>query len=281
MKIYTYELKGRRTSIIAALVLLVTAVFLLHPLRVLCAGYYYSSAMKMLDGSEEWGIRVKDLTVESVEDYLSSAALLESATWYQPSNPLHHYVVGDIYLRLYKWLSLLESLDAEPNSLKLTTEDAFRHATVSLTRAIMLEPTNPDYHLALGMLNFAPSGDYILAEKELQMAVEVAPLNAPIRYKVTMEYLLAGRNGYALEHARALAEMSGEYKVPLHIRGTEREELHPFLSHRAMLKSYLFAAFEAAWRASGDPEVVRGIAPGNPYSEEALALFFEWRGIDG
>ena len=259
--------------------LFVTAVLLLHPLRVLFAGFYYSSAMRALDESEDWGIRIKELTVESVQDYLHSVALLESASEYQPSNPLYHYSSGDLYLRLYKWLSLLESLGVELNSVELTIEDAFRHANVALTRAITLEPTNPDYHLTLARLEMEPLGDSVLAEKELQRAVEVSPLSAPIRYKVVMEHLLAGNNGFALEHARALATMSGKYTVPSHIRGTQREESYPFMSHRSMFKSYLFAAFEAAWRASGDPEVVMGIAPENPYANEALALFFEWRGI--
>ncbi len=48
---------------------------------------------------------------------------------------------------------------------------------------------------------------------------------------------------------------------------------------RRFYKSYLFAAFEIAWRVSKDKDVIRGIAPDNVYAEEVVALFFDWRGI--
>jgi len=43
--------------------------------------------------------------------------------------------------------------------------------------------------------------------------------------------------------------------------------------------SYIFNALEIAWRASGDPEVVKGIAPDNPDARAAVELFLEWKGF--
>jgi tetratricopeptide (TPR) repeat protein len=167
----------------------------------------------------------------------------------------------------------MQSLKAGVPASALSGRDAADRAFFHLRQAIKLEPTNPDYHLALGRLYDTGRGDPNLAAGELRKAVDAFPVNAPLRYSVAMQYLLTGRNGDALEQARRLARLDDSYilrKSEYHTDMIERQT-PGYLSMLA--GSYLYSALEIAWRVSRDPEVVKGIAPDNPDADRVVQLF--------
>lgn len=141
------------------------------------------------------------------------------------------------------------------------------------------EPTNPDYHLALGRLYDSDRGDPNLAAGELRRAVNAYPVNAPLRYSVAMQHLLSGRKGDALEQARLLAKIDDSYIIrkPEHKTDMIERQTPGYLSMLA--GSYLYSALEIAWRVSKDPEVVKGIAPDNTDAARVVQLFLASRRI--
>ncbi len=88
--------------------------------------------------------------------------------------------------------------------------DGYRSAIEYLSKAISLEPTNPDYHLALGQL-YDAVGDEGLAEMEFQRAITAFPVNAPLRYTLASYYFRAGKKEQALEQTRILEHLDESY----------------------------------------------------------------------
>ena len=176
----------------------------------------------------------------------------------------------------------MESLNAALPSGAISKKEAFDNAMTNIQKAVLLEPTNPDYHLLLGQLYDTVFGDAARADGELQKALEAYPVNAPLRYSVATHCFLMGRKGEALEQARLLAKIDDSYSIPdddpvrKNLIIGKRDEVYLSM----LYNSYLFRALEIAWRVSGDPEVVKGIAPDTPDAKEVVQAFMEWKGIE-
>ena len=161
------------------------------------------------------------------------------------------------------------------------SEFSFNLAERYLQAAIRLEPTNPDYHLALADLFEVYRHDPPRADVELKRAVAAFPFNGAVRYAVAMHYLLAGRTDDALAQARQLAQMDDSYILNDSPRKIETLERMPEWYMEQLKRSYLFSALEIAWRITRDPLVVKSMVP--DYSPEALLVlvaFLDSKGID-
>jgi tetratricopeptide (TPR) repeat protein len=165
-------------------------------------------------------------------------------------------------------------MPASALSKKGTSEKALFH----LKKAISLEPTNPDYHLALGKL-YDAGGEPDQAEKELKKAAAAYPVNAPLRYSLAMHYLLTGRKGDALKQARILAKIDDGYILRKSLQKSYVMERQSPGYLSLLSNSYLYSALEIAWRVSRDTQVIRGIAPDTPEASQVVQLFMEKRNI--
>jgi tetratricopeptide (TPR) repeat protein len=265
--------------LIAAIVLL-ALILLSFPVRDLAAGYFYSRVAAILDDEATEGRDVMPISEKSMPAYLAAIASLKTAAAIAPTHALYQGAIAELYTRLGKWSETMQSLKARLPDGAPTALDAADKALSHLKRAAMLEPTNPDYHLALGRLYDTGRGDPALAAAELRKAVAAYPVNAPLRYSVAMQHLLSGRKGDALEQARALAKIDDSYilrKPELNTDMIERQTP----GYLAMLSgSYLYSALEIAWRVSKDPEVVKGIAPDNPDAARVVQLFLAARRVE-
>jgi tetratricopeptide (TPR) repeat protein len=265
--------------LIAAIVLL-ALILLSFPVRDLAAGYFYSRVAAILDDESTEGRDVMPISEKSMPAYLKAIASLQTAAAIAPTHALYQGALAELYTRLGKWSETMQSLKARLPEGAPTGRDAAEKALVHLKRAVTLEPTNPDYHLALGRLYDTDRGNPDLAAGELRKAVAAYPVNAPLRYSVAMQHLLSGRKGDALEQARALAKVDDSYilsKPELKTDMIERQT-PGYLSMLA--GSYLYSALEIAWRVSKDPEVVKGIAPDNPDAARVVQLFLAARRIE-
>lgn len=264
--------------LIAALVLLVL-IMLSFPVRDLAAGYFYSRVAAILDDEATEGRDVLPISEKAMPAYLEAIASLHAAAAIAPSRALYQGAIADLYTRLGSWAETMQSLKAGLPASAPTGRDAADKALFHLRRAVALEPTNPDYHLALGRLYDSDRGDPNLAAGELRRAVNAYPVNAPLRYSVAMQHLLSGRKGDALEHARLLAKLDDSYilRKPEHKTDMIERQMPGYLSMLA--GSYLYSALEIAWRVSKDPEVVKGIAPDNTDAARVVQLFLTSRRI--
>jgi tetratricopeptide (TPR) repeat protein len=236
-----------------ALCILFTAFLLSFPVRAFIADYYYNRVSAILDNKSTEYLDVKEISAGTMPDYLAAIKSLEKSATLHPTMSIYYKALSDIYARLGIWADTMEAMNEALPVHTLSSKVAFVYATSYLKTAISLEPTNPDYHLALGQLYDTIGADSSVAEKELTRAINAYPVNAPLRYAVASHYLLTGRTGDALEHTGVLARIDD---------------------------SYIFSALEIAWRVSGDPEVVKGIAPDNPDARAAVELFLEWKGME-
>src|SRR3990170_3112355 len=248
-----YPMRFALCSLRYALCILFTAFLLSFPIKALIADYYYNRVSVILDNKSTDYLDVKEISAGTMPDYLAAIKSLEKSTTLHPTMSIYYKALSDIYARLGIWADTMEAMNAALPANAISSKTAYEHAANYLKTAIALEPTNPDYHLALGHLYDTINANSSLAEKELTRAINAYPVNAPLRYAVASHHLLIGRKGDALEHAGVLARIDN---------------------------SYLFNALEIAWRASGDPEVVKGIAPDNPDARAAVELFLEWKGLE-
>ncbi|MBI5204614.1 MAG: tetratricopeptide repeat protein [Nitrospirae bacterium] len=245
-------------------IFLVIGIFLSFPARALMADYYYNRVSRILDDRSTEHRDFKAISGDTMASYNDAIKSLNKAAAIVPSRPVYYKALSDIYAKLGRWAENMDAVNAPLPADAPSSQEAFRTAIKHLNKAISLEPTNPDYHLALGRLYDATAGDRPYSDNEFQRALKAYPVNAPLRSAVAKHYLLTGKNGDALEQARILARIDESYRA----------------SAPARLASYLFGAFEIAWRVSGDTEVVKGMAPDNPDAKEVLRLFLEWKGIE-
>ncbi|MBI3756321.1 MAG: hypothetical protein HY265_09190 [Deltaproteobacteria bacterium] len=235
----------------------------------------------ILDDESTEYLDVKTISGDTIPSYMEAIKSLEKAVIFAPSKSIYHKALSDIYAKLGMWAEAMENMNAPLPAEALSSKKAFEAATGYLKTAINLEPTNPDYHLALGQFYDMSNGNISLAEKELAKALAAYPVNAPLRYAVARQHLLMGRKGDALEQARILANIDDGYIIPESIEKKLMAERRTSYYLSRLSGSYLFKALEIAWRVSKDPEVVKGIAPDNPDAKEVLELFLEWKGIEG
>lgn len=244
-------------------IVLITCFLLSFPARMLMADYYYSRVSRILDDRSTEHRDFKTISGDTMASYNDAIKSLNKAAAIVPSRSVYYKALSDIYSKLGRWAENMDAVNAPLPADAPSSQEAFRTAIKYLNKAISLEPTNPDYHLALGRL-YDAAGDRPYSDNEFQRALKAYPVNAPLRSAVAKHYLLTGKNGDALEQARILAKIDESYRA----------------SNPARLASYLFGAFEIAWRVSGDTEVVKGMAPDNPDAKEVLRLFLEWKGIE-
>jgi tetratricopeptide (TPR) repeat protein len=264
--------------IIAAITLSALAM-LSFPVRDLAADHFYHRVSAILDDEATEGLDVLPISDKAMPAYLEAIASLRTAAAIAPTRALYQAAIADLYTRLGKWAETMQAFNAPLPVGMPTGRDAAAKALFHLKRAVKLEPTNPDYHLALGKLYDTDAGDPNLAAGELRKAVDGYPVNAPLRYAAAMQHLLSGRKGDALEQARILAKIDDSYIIRDPERSADMIERQTpgYLSR--VTGSYLYSALEIAWRVSKDPEVVKGIAPATPDAARLVKIFLEARKI--
>jgi tetratricopeptide (TPR) repeat protein len=256
----------KKTVRIVVIVLL--AIFLLSfPIRDLAADYYYRRAANIL--------HKKNISESTLSAYREAINSLKKAAAIAPSHATSQKALSEIYTRIGLWSETMESLKAPLPPDTLPSRDAYQKAIQCLERAIYLEPTNPDYHLTLGKLYDRLQVNSQMSGRELKRAEAAYPCSAPVRQALAMQYLLSGKNGEALKQARALAEIDDTYILPESAQKTTLREIRPPEYLQMLSKSYLYSALEIAWRASYNPEEVKGITPDNPDAAQVLQLFLE------
>ncbi|MFO7667338.1 MAG: O-antigen ligase family protein [Desulfobacterales bacterium] len=268
-----YPRKPLRVSFLFLLAL----ILLSFPVTDLAADYCYGRVAGILDDETTEALDVKPISESAMPSYIKAIGSLKKAAVFAPSRSAYQKALSEIYARLGTWSETMESLRAPLPANAIPTREAFEAAVKYLEKAVSLEPTNPDYHLALGQLYDRAGGDARLADRELKRAAEAYPVNAPLRYALAMHYLLSGRKGDALEQARVLARIDDSYIIhESELKAEIMERQTPgYLSW--LSRSYLYSALEIAWRVSKDPEVVKGIAPDIPDAARVVQLFMEIR----
>jgi tetratricopeptide (TPR) repeat protein len=277
----TYPLNRRWSLILAVSALLLTGVMVYFPLKVLLAEFCYRrAAYDIYDSSTGYGDELV-ISSDTIAFYNNAIKSLEKASALIPSESTYLKALADIYTRLGKWEEIMNAMNIPSHIIVHGNRDTYHSAIEYLSKAVSLEPTNPDYHLALGQLYDAVDDD-TLAEREFARAITAYPVNAPLRYALAGYYLIVGKRGKALEQARILARIDDSYLVPdsaVQKRLKREKNLRSYISD--ISKSYLFKALEIAWIISKDPEVIRDIAPDNPDADEIARLFIELKGIEG
>lgn len=261
-----------------AAILMAAFVTLSFPVRDLAADLHYRQVARILDDKRTEDLDILPILESTLPAYLAALESLRKAAAYSPKNALFPRATSDLYDRLGKWSEAMQSLNVPIPAGAPAKKAAAEKAILHLEKAISLEPTNPDYHLALGKI-YDGIGEAGQAERALKKAAAAFPVNAPLRYTLAMHYLLTGRRGDALEQARILAEIDDSYIIrESRLKSYILERQTP--GHVAWLsRSYLYSALEIAWRAAPDSRVVRGIAPQNPDAQQVVELFVEARGL--
>jgi hypothetical protein len=246
----------RRTLVNAGLCIL--AILILYPLGTLIAGYFHSRAVSVVKSSQAGeGIAEEvDVSLRRYEDAIRS---MERASAIEPYSPDHRTAVAGLLLRFGKWMQVLESMDIQLSENAPRSTALFLKAEVALQEAVSLEPTNADLHFMLAVLHDAVNPLSGRAEKELDRAIIVYPVNSSLRYAIAIQHLMNGRPGQALEQATVLAKLAGG-------------------AGAAMNRPHLFSAFEIAWRATKDMQVVQGICPDEPKALKVLDEYLKWKG---
>lgn len=248
------EIKTRWCLITA---LIVTAVLITFPVRSLLAGFYHYRTSSLLKATGNTGEEIE----KYMRNHIPAMRSLDTAAWLLPSQSRYRKAQSELHLRMATWAKVIETVEEPlPPGLPPSTE-SFARAETALQSAIRLEPTNPDYHYALGVLYDIMNSHSGLSEQEFARAVSMFPVNSGLRYAVALQHLNAGRHGDALEHATALAQIEGR----------------SFASNN---RPWLFKAFEIAWRATKDAQVVQGISPENREALKVLKEYLKWKGIE-
>ena len=261
-----------RPLFLIVLLLLSTLFLLSFPLRDLIADHYYRQVTVLLDDKTTEDLDVMLISEKSMPAYLAAIDALQKAVSFAPSRALYQSALADLYNRLGKWSEIMLSLNAPLPADALSPVEASNKALYHLRRAVALEPTQPDVHLALGLL-YDHRDEPGPADEELKKAARAYPANAPLRYALALHYLNSGRKGDALEQARVLAKIDDSYILPESVQKGYILERQPPGYLLQMSNSYLYAALEIAWRVSADLEVVKGIAPDTPDAAPVVQLF--------
>jgi tetratricopeptide (TPR) repeat protein len=264
----------KRTFPMLAVILLAAGVLLSFPVRDFMADGYYRKLETLLDDPATEGLDVVPISEKSMPAYLAAIDSLKKAASIAPSCSRYAAGLADLYQRIGNWTKIMTALNAPLPATIIPSDTAFREAFGHLRQAIALEPTQPDYHLALGML-YDQTGETEKAIAEIQKAAKAYPGNAPMRYAIAMHSLVYGRKGDALEQARVLAAIDDSYILKDSIQKADMLERQPPGYLTMIRNSYLYGALEIAWRICPDPDVVRGIAPDTADATPVVQLFLD------
>ena len=261
-------------------ILLAGGLLLFFPATSLMADYQYGRISRILDDPATECLDIKPLLSSTLPDYLSALHAAETAHRQEPLQALYAATVAEQYTRLGRWATALK-LTESPLSTGLPERDTlFSQAERYLQVAIKLEPTNPDYHLALADIYEIYRKDPVKVDIELKLAGDAFPFNGAVRNAVARHYLLAGRNNEALEQARLMALRDDSYilnESPW--KGATLERM-PQWYMDMLYKSYLYNAFEIAWRITRDSKVIQSMMPDPPEAMNVLEAFIDNKGIE-
>lgn len=246
--------KERKITFTSIAALIVMVMLISYPVRSLLASYYYHRAASFPEETTANQGNAFPVSDATMPHYLEAIRHLETASALAPWDTAYRKALSEIYLRLGTWAAAMEGMKTPLPIGAPSSREAFEKASLFLHAAIRREPTNPDFHYALGCLYDMIDKNSGLPEKELARAIMAYPVNAPLRYAVAMQHLNAGRRGDALEHAAILVKIDDT-------------------------GAWMFRAFEIAWRASNDPRVVKGLAAGNPEVMDMAQKFLASKGI--
>lgn len=269
-----------QSLLLSVAVVFFIGILLSFPVRNLVADYYYNRVVDILDDKSTEYLDIKTISGDSIADYKDAMRSIEKAVVFVPSKSIYYKSLSDVYVKFGMWAESMTFMKEPLPTNAVAAKDAFENAIKYLTKAISIEPANPDYHLALAQLYAATNAIDTLIEKEFARVINASPVNVPLRYAIAKHYLLAGKNREALEHVRILASIDDSYIMPESIqKRLMAERMTPaYLS--LLSESYLFKSLEIAWMVSKNPEVVKGIVPDNLDAREVIQLFLEWKGIE-
>lgn len=270
--------KSRRLPVLVAVAIVCLLLYL--PMRDLIADYYFRKVPGILHDKSTEYLVAKPISAENLPDYIDAIGSLNTAIRLSPDRSIFFHTMADLYTRLGTWSRTMKAMKTDTPPGMPASEEAFALAISNLRQAIALEPTNPDYHLALGLLYGDVLGDPAGSDAELNRALDAFPANPALRYAVAKYYLRTGMKGNALEQARLLADIDKSYIFldTTQNRLTIEQRTDAYLG--VLYNSYLFAALDIAWLASKDPDVVKGIAPDTPDARRVVQAYIEWRGIE-
>jgi O-antigen ligase len=270
--------KRRRLTVSVAVAVVCLLLYL--PMRDLIADYYFRKVPGILHDKSNEYLVAKPISAKTLPDYVEAIGSLNTAIRLSPDRSIFFHSRADLYTRLGTWSRSMKAMKTDTPAGMPAGEEAFAKAISNLKQAIALEPTNPDYHLALGLLYGDVLGDSAGSEAELNRALDAFPSNPALRYVVAKYYLRTGLKGNALEQARLLADIDRSYILPDTTENKLMIEQRTDTYLEVLYNSYLFAALDIAWLASKDPDVVKGIAPDTPDAKRVVQAYIEWRGIE-
>jgi O-Antigen ligase len=192
-------------------ILLLGTLRLYFPSTSFMADYHYGQIGRILDDPATDYLDLKPLLPASLPDYLAALHAAEKAQALEPTRALYAATVAEQYTRLGRWAAALKLPDTPLPAGVPERDHSFRQAERYLQSAIGLEPTNPDYHLALADIYEVYRKDPVKVDTELKLAAAAFPFNGAVRNAVAMHYLLADQKYEALEQARLLAKNDDSY----------------------------------------------------------------------
>lgn len=279
LKTHVLNARGARLFAISATVL--TLLLVSYPARMFVADYWFGNVSGILDDKGTEILDAVDISVETLPEYQRAIDRLKSASSMSPSQAAYHAALAGVYLKLGSWSKAMAATGAELPPGAESAKDAFEAADVELRAAISLEPTNHNYHFAMGTLLDSMDAAPELSEKEFDKAVYAYPVNALLRYAIAQRYFATGRPGLALEQARMLASIDDTYIYKGEFYANSIAMERDSQAYRARLtRSYLFAALDITWRVTKDVRVVKGIAPDTDEAREVVRLFIELMDIE-
>jgi hypothetical protein len=284
----------------SALVLTVLAFLLQFPVRTLVADVLFTMAPRLLDDENTEALDLLDISEETLPAYHAAIKRIRHASLWDPGNSMYIKAQADLYDQLGTWTEVIKQVGEDLPERMMSESEAQGRTKDLLTDAINLEPSNPDYHLALYSSKLAGWQDEkstslksdntggnqddktasFLAD-DLEKAVLLYPNNSPIRYAVAVQYLILGEKSKALEHAKVLAARDDSYRLPDRTGSGALIERRSAVYLSFLAQSYLAKAFEIAWRASGqDYLIIKAMTPDEREARDALELFIAMKGVD-
>ena len=273
----TLHIPTRRRTACTAAASVVLALLFMHPVLALMGEYHFSksNAVKSVIMGE---YNIDDEPDPRLDAYYAAIRLMKRAVALVPSEPDYNKAVSDMYLRLAVWRRTMTLVGSEVPAEMEGEEHYMDLSRKYIDRAILGEPMRAEFHFASGVLH-----DYrqepLAAERELDLAATAWPMNGALRFFVALHHLNNGRQGLALEQARALADLDTSYIfVDNVVRELQSESLNAAYL-KLLYRSYLFASFELGWRVSKRMDVLDGMVPEVREASDVLELYYEWRGL--
>jgi hypothetical protein len=265
----------RRPLIVFLLVAL--GLLIVLAARTFVAEVQAGRIVRLLDDEGTEYLDIVNISEETIPRYIASINLLANASAWDPACARHPLAMADLSARLAGWGETMQALGQPVSEEILSVAELWGRAERALMAAVALDPANPDHHLARGWL-FANRDDAAQAA-ELERAARLSPINSPLRYEVAFQYLSAGNQQKALEHARALARNDDSYQIPDRGMGLIRQQRSAwYIGH--LSSSYLSQALEIAWRCGiRSPGALAAMVPDNPEAQDALSFFLEQKGV--